>query len=386
MTPVSGPVIAQRAGCSRNHDIFVLAATRRPIYRWFMKKIFIPLCSVVCVFSMGTSLFAAPPVMDPKTKREYIASFKNAVEKNNVGLVKEMAKTFKEYGIQGEAEAIIGGYKAENASMRSQIKQEHQNLNDLRDAASQKSIKQCYRLISNLEKKFMSDMLSTATGAVIGGGVAADVRNALNDLQSNYDAALVIKGNANAIKNLDAFAASCTRLIASLDKAQNEVKTCGQNLATISDAFTQAAATVTTKDDTKPNDKKDKKDKKDDKKVITKTPPPKDKVTPPKDAPKTTTKSSDPDAGKTTFKGYVSDKNGKIGLTETKDKNGNVTKVTYTTYDSNGKVTGVKTYGANGKLVTNTSATTAKAARDVSQNVIRNIPRPPRVGCSGNCP
>jgi hypothetical protein len=354
-----------------------------------MKKILIPLFSALCVFGLSARLLAAPPTMDPKTKREYIASFKNAVEKNNVGLVKEMAKTFKEYGIQGEGEAIISGYKADNASMKSQIKQEHQILNDLRDATTKKSIKQCYRLITNLEKKFMSDMISTASGAVIGGGVAADVKNALGDLQSNYDAALVIKGNANAIKNLDALAASCTKLINSLDKAQTEVWTCGQNLATLSDAFTQSAATAVTKDDSKPKDKP----KKDDKKVITKTPPPKDdsKTPPPKtDAPKTASKSNDPDAGKTTFKGYVSDKNGKIGLSETKDKNGNVTKVTYTTYDKNGKVIGVKTYGANGKLTSDSSGATAKAAKDTAQNVIKNTIRrtPPTPTCPGGgaCP
>jgi hypothetical protein len=353
-----------------------------------MKKIFILMFSVVVGLSLSAQMLAAPPTMDPKTKREYLASFKSALEKNNVGLVKEMAKTFKEYGIQGEGEAIIRGYQAENKSMKAQIKAEHQVLNDLRDAASKKSIKECYKLITNLEKKFMGDMLATASSAVIGGEVAQDLKSALDTVKGNYDAPQILKGNANAIKNLDALAASCTKLINSLDKAQTEVWTCGKNLETISAAFTQAAATAVTKDDSKDKDKD--KDKKEVKKVVTKTPPPKVVPQVPQPIPtppKVASKSSDPDAGKTVFKGYVSDKNGKIGLTETKDKNGNVTKVTYTTYDSKGTVTGVKTYGANGKLVSNTSAS-AQAAKDVSQNVIKNTirPTPPRVTCPGNCP
>jgi uncharacterized protein YuzE len=347
-----------------------------------MKKFLTPLFPLLALLCLDATLKAEPPKMPSDTHATCIKQLNDALAKNDVSGVKRQAANLKSYGLQGEGEAIIQKYIADNKSMKAQIKAEHQALYDARRDASQKSIKECYRLITNMEKKFMNDMISNASGAVIGGGVIADIKNAINDVKGHYGDAQVLKGNANAIKAQDVLVASLTKLLTSLDKAQESTWTCGKNLETLSDAFTKAADATTTAQVIKDKPKKE------DKKVVTKTPPPKvvTKTPPPKTgAPKTASKSTDPDAGKTTFKGYVSDKNGKIGLTETKDKNGNVTKVTYTTYDKNGKVIGVKTYGANGKLTSDTSAATAKAAKDTSQNVIKNTVRrtPPIPTCPG---
>jgi hypothetical protein len=350
-----------------------------------MKKSFKMLFLIPLSFCLGTLVKAETPKMPSDTHATCIKSLHSALAKNDVKGVERQASNLKKYGLQGEGQAIINQYIADNKSMKSQIKAEHQILYDLQAAASKKSLKECYRLITNIEKKFMNDMISNASGAIIGGGVIADVRNAINDVKGHYGDAEVLKGNATAIKNQDAAVASITKLLSSLDKAQDSTWTSGKNLETLSNAYTNAAAAT---DTAQVNNEKPKKD---DKKVVTKTPPtvatknPPPKTTPPA---KVTGKTSDPDAGKTVFKGYVADKNGKIGLSETKDKNGNITKTTYTTYDKNGKVTGVKTYGANGKVISDTSSAAANAAKDTSKDVINNTIRrsPPPFVCPGGCP
>jgi hypothetical protein len=360
-------------------------------------KTYLQMLLLAVLFFQVPRLRAELPVMPADTYRTCIAELKDAIKNKNVEAVKRQAANLKTYGLQAEGARIIQEARANNADMRSQVREGYESLVSLRDAASRKSIKACYTLITNLEKKFMSDMISTASGAVIGGGAIADLRNAINDVQGNYDAAQVIKQNGNAIKDLDGLAKSCSRLLATLDPIKTELGNEGRDLENLEKAFTDAAAKTDTKD-VKPKDKDKDKDKnkdtdKDDNKDKPKTdptPPPEEKKTvPPKDA--NTSAGGSGSSGETTvFKGYVSDASGKekIGLTETTDKDGKVIKTTYTTTDKDGKVIAVKTYGPDGKLISDTKAPSqSSAAAAVAKETAKTIARPPRPAIpSCSCP
>lgn len=354
-----------------------------------MKKIIRALFPVL--FCLLPQLHAAPPVMPADSYSRCISELKTALKSGDMKAVERNAENLKKYGLQADGERIIKQAQAQNKDMFNQVKESYGYWAELREAADENSVKACGRLISNIEKKCMSDAMWELVPVF---GQVKQVYDSLAEMTPHGDAP-VIKGNAEAIRHFDQMRKYCDDIIKSFDTILKELKQERKLLEEAEDIYKKGASRTQTAEI--------KKEQKKDTRPPEKTKPPQEQK-PPKDPPQTSSETKPPPAvpqgsgETTTVKGYVGDGKGKITLTETTDKNGNLIKTTYTTTDKNGKVTKVQIYGPDGKLTTDpktaaaqaaAQATAQAAAKTAAKEAAKSVSRPPPVrtmpgGCT--CP
>lgn len=337
------------------------------------------------LFCLIPQLYAAPPVMPADSYSRCISELKTALKSGDMKAVERNAENLKKYGLQADGDRIIKQAQAQNKDMFDQVKESYGYWAELREAAGANSVKACGRLISNIEKKCMSDAMWELVPVV---GQVKQVYDSLAEM-TPYGDAPVIKGNAEAIRHFDQMRKYCDDIIKSFDTILKELKQERKLLEEAEDVYKKGANRTQTAEI-----------KKEQKKVTKDTPPP-EKTKPPEEknppnestqAPETKPKTAvSQESGEiTTVKGYVGDGKGKITLTETTDKNGNLVKTTYTTTDKNGKVTKVQNYGPDGKLTVDPKTAAAQdAAKNAAKEATKSVSRPPPVrvmpgGCT--CP
>jgi hypothetical protein len=377
-----------------------------------MKPVFILLflASFVVPFSVRAQTLHGN-AGEQQAVREAKQRLQAAIQKGDTKGVEREAGNLKAYGAEGDGKAMITAAIQKNQSDLGVLKQAHQELSTARDAASQKSIKNCNILLTNIEKKFTGQAFSSVVSAYTGGNLLTQLYDSIQDVRGHMDDAGTLKGNAAAIKALDGFVKQCNELLGSLKPARDELIGQRDTLSQLSDAFDKGASQASSPTSTTKSHKSPKKstggDKSGDqsnddgeKDTTVSNKPTKSNTT--KDSGDSGKKSSGNSGTTDIEKGTATDKNGTTKVTQTVDGDGNVIKTTYSNYDKNGKFIGKTVYGPDGegheeteKPNTDTGRDTGRdtaktsaqdAAKTAAQDAAKQGGRPPVGGGGGGCP
>lgn len=336
----------------------------------------------------GAILRAALPTMPSDTYNRCMSELAAALKTGNMEAVARNAENLKKYGLQADGQRLIKEAQARNKDMFAQVKESYGYFAELREAAGANSLRACERLITNLEKKCMSDAMWELVPVF---GQVKQVYDSLKEMTPHGDAP-VIKENALSIAKYDQMRKYCDDIIKSFGTILTELKDEKTRLTEAEDVFKEAAArTMTVQVKTEKKEKPAPPEKQ---------PQPPEQESPPKTAETPAAPVKPATGGDTEItieKGYVVNSDGKITMTETLDKDGNVIRTTNTTTDADGKVVEVHIYGSDGALMSDPKAAAAaqemsKEARETAKNAAREAvrsaarpPRPPTSSGRGGC-